>query len=111
MEKHSKSNKKHINNQKIVKKRKKKHIFLKIIFLLIIILGIFVAKRLYDAQGNILAAILGHNKETLENLDRLEVLLLGESTGMSDTIIVASFDPKTRKSISSFYSKRYIYRR
>ncbi len=78
-------------------KKKKKHIFLKILLILIIILGIIAAKRLYDAEGNILGAILGHNKETLKNLDKLQVLILGESTGMSDTIIVASYDPKTQE--------------
>lgn len=88
------------NNKKTKKtkvKKKKKHTFLKIFLILIILFGIFVAKRLYDANGNILAAILGHNKETLKNLDKLQVLILGESTGMSDTIIVASYDPKTQE--------------
>ena len=88
--------------EKVVKKNKKskkknKHIILKIFIILVILLGIFVAKRLYDAGGNILGAILGHNSETLKNLDKLEVLILGESTGMSDTIIVASYDPKTQE--------------
>ena len=88
------------NNSKKAKKKtkkKKKHIFLKLLLIIIIILGIVVAKRLYDANGNILGAILGHNKETLKNLDKLQVLILGESTGMSDTIIVASYDPKTQE--------------
>lgn len=40
---------------------------------------------------------MGHNKETLKNLDTLQVLILGESTGMSDTIIVASYNPKTQE--------------
>ncbi len=79
------------------KKNKKKHIGLKFFLILIIFLGIFVGKRIYDAGGNILAAILGHNQETLKNLDKLQVLILGESTGMSDTIIVASYDPKTQE--------------
>ena len=88
--------------EKTVKKNKKskkknKHIILKIFIILVILLGIFVAKRLYDAGGNILGAILGHDSETLKNLDKLEVLILGESTGMSDTIIVASYDPKTQE--------------
>ena len=86
------------NKSKIKKtKKKNKHIALKIFIVLVILLGIFIAKRLYDAGGNILGAILGHNAETLKNLDKLEVLILGESTGMSDTIIVASYDPKTQE--------------
>ncbi len=82
-------------NKKI--KKKKKHTFLKIMLILVILLGIFVAKRLYDANWNILGAILGHNRNTLQNLDKIQVLILGESTGMSDTIIVASYDPKTQE--------------
>lgn len=85
------------NSSKNTKKKRKKHICLKIFLVLIILLGIFVAKRIYDANGNLLAALLGHNKETLKNLDKLQVLILGESTGMSDTIIVASYDPKTQE--------------
>ena len=85
------------NSSKNTKKKGKKHICLKIFLVLIILLGIFVAKRIYDANGNLLAALLGHNKETLKNLDKLQVLILGESTGMSDTIIVASYDPKTQE--------------
>lgn len=87
-----------INNKKIKKKkRKKKHRFLKILLLIIIVLGIFFGVRLYRAGGNWLAALLGHDKQTLENLEKFQILILGESTGMSDTIIVASYDPKTQE--------------
>lgn len=81
-------------------RKKKRHIGLKIfIFILIIfaILGGIYAKRVYDLDGNWLAALLGHNKDTLKNLDKLYVLAMGESTGMSDTIIVCSYDPKTQE--------------
>ena len=40
---------------------------------------------------------MGHNKDTLKNLDKLEVLIMGESTGSSDTMIVCSYDPKTQQ--------------
>lgn len=84
-----------INN--VNKKKKKKHIGLFIFLIIIIALGIFIAVRLYRARGNVLGAILGHDENTLKNLDKLQVLVLGESTGMSDTIIVASYDPKTQE--------------
>ena len=82
------------------KKKKKKHIGRKIfLFILIacVLAGIWFAKRLNDVDGNWLAVLLGHNKETLKNLDTLQVLVMGESTGMSDTIIVCSYNPKTQK--------------
>ena len=93
-EKIEKKNKK---NTETVKNKKNKHIVLKIFLIILLILGVFVFKRLYDANWNILGAILGHNRKTLENLDKLQFLILGESTGMSDTIIVASYDPKTQE--------------
>lgn len=81
-------------------RKKKRHIGLKIfIFILIVfaILGGIYAKRVYDLEGNWLAALLGHDKDTLKNLDKLYVLAMGESTGMSDTIIVCSYNPKTQE--------------
>jgi len=105
MGKHYQSNDKFNNkniklnkNKKIKKKkRKKNHRFLKIFLLIVIALGIFMGVRLYNAGGNWFAALLGHNKHTLENLEKFQILILGESTGMSDTIIVASYDPKTQE--------------
>lgn len=85
------------NNRK--KRRKRRHLGRKIFFLFLVICifaGILFAKRVNDLGGNWLAALMGHNKETLKNLDTIQVLLMGESTGMSDTIIVASYNPKTQ---------------
>lgn len=84
-----------------VKKGKKKKLHIgRIIFLIIIvvcvIVGIIFAKRLYDLKGNWMALLLGHNKETVENLETLRILVMGESTGMSDTIIACSYNPKTQ---------------
>lgn len=84
-----------------VKKGKKKKLHIgRIIFLIIIvvcvIVGIIFAKRLYDLKGNWMALLLGHNKETVKNLETLRILVMGESTGMSDTIIACSYNPKTQ---------------
>ncbi len=85
--------------KKSKKKERKSHI-VRIIFLIIIIVcvivGIIFAKRLYDLEGNWMAVLLGHNKETVENLETLRILIMGESTGMSDTIIACSYNPKTQ---------------
>ena len=97
----------------IDKKRKKKKskgskIFIFILIVLAVLGGIF-AKRVYDLDGNWLAALFGHNKKTLENLDKLYILAMGESTGMSDTIIVCSYDPKTQEaSMMSIPRDTYI---
>lgn len=88
-------------NKKISKKkrknRKRKRIILLILLILIMLLGIFIGLRIHRADGNLLAALLGHNKTTRQNLEKLQVLILGESTGMSDTIVVAQYDPKNQE--------------
>ena len=82
------------------KKKKNKKLRFKIFIFILILLaiggGIF-AKRVHDLNGNWVAALLGHNKATLEHLDKLYILVMGESTGMSDTIMVCSYDPKTQE--------------
>lgn len=81
-------------------KKKKKHIGRNIFLIILIIcaiLGIRFAKKVNDLDGNWLAALLGHNKETVKNLEPLQILVMGESTGMSDTIIVCQYNPKTQK--------------
>ena len=97
MGKHSETNEKEVKTKK---GKKKRHIGRKI-FLVILIICIFAgikfAKKVNDLGGNWLAALLGHNEETLKNLDRLDILIMGESTGMSDTIIACSYNPKTQK--------------
>ena len=64
------------------KKTKKKHIGLKIFIIILVILAIaggLFAKRVYDLGGNWLAALFGHNEKTLESLDKLYILAMGES--------------------------------
>ena len=103
MGKHDKTNEKvkeEINGKQKKRNKKKRHIVLKIFIIILIILGIcagIFAKKVYDLDGNWIAALFGHNKETIKNLDKLEVLIMGESTGSSDTMIVCSYDPKTQK--------------
>ena len=85
------------NNRK--SRRKRRNFGRKIFFLFLVICifaGVIFAKKVNDLGGNWLAVLMGHNKETLKNLDTIQVLLMGESTGMSDTIIVASYNPKTQ---------------
>ncbi len=87
------------NEKKNKVKTKKKNIRFKLFLLALLvfaILGFLFAKNLYDLEGNWIAALMGHNKNTLEKLKPLEFLILGESTGMSDTIIVCSYNPKTQ---------------
>lgn len=91
------------------KKRKKKtnkkiiYIFLLVI---IIILAIFAYGFYEKVQKNgggmqgILATMMGHDENTLKNLEEIRVLVLGISTDittdLTDTIMIASYYPKTQ---------------
>ena len=91
------------NNKK--KKIKIRNLRLKLFILALIVFAIFgflFAKNLNDLEGNWIAVLMGHNKNTLEKLEPLEFLILGESTGMSDTIIICSYNPKAQ--VASMFS-------
>ena len=90
--------------REILEKRKKKHRKAKIILIIILILILslvgFIAYRTYKNGGGMrgfLATMLGHDEHTVETLDELFVLLVGESGGMTDTIMLCSYDPKTQE--------------
>jgi len=106
-----KINKMNKNNQvttsKKVKKVKKSNKLGKVLIFLIIILIALIGMIIYKAKQNgggmtgLLSVLVGHNEETLKNLDPIQVLLMGVSTDnggkLTDTIIVANYDPKTQK--------------
>lgn len=88
------------------KKKKKSKVIRKILFLIIIALiiymGIFGYKSHINGGGiqGMLATLVGNDKETLEELDPIQFLLLGVSTDLggkiTDTIMVATYNPKTQ---------------
>jgi len=90
------------NNSKNIKEKKKKKgfigCFIIIILLSIVAYGTFsVLQKINDNGGGlqgVLGVAFGHNKETKNQLERVNFLLLGESENMTDTIIVCSYYPK-----------------
>ena len=92
--------------EKKTKKKKKSKILKKILISLLIILIALIVWIAYKTQKNgggmqgLLSTLVGHNEETLKNLDSIQVLLMGVSTDnggkLTDTIIVATYDPKTQ---------------
>ena len=84
-------------------KSKKKHIFLKTVLILLAIIlilaGIFVYKWQKNGGGiqGALKTTLGHDENTVNQLDKMYCLILGQSQNLTDTIILASYDPKTQK--------------
>lgn len=90
------------------KKKKKKRIILKvllvIIFIIILCIGGFVGYSAYKhgwGMKGLIQTAIGQDERKLQDLDPFTVLLLGVSEDISskltDTIIVASYNPKTQK--------------
>lgn len=88
-------------------KKKKKSSVLKriIIFLLILLIGCigFIGYKTHANGGGMqgfLSTIVGNNESTLEELDPIQILLLGVSTDLggkiTDTIMVATYNPKNQ---------------
>ena len=107
--KNTKNNKKKNQNTKQKPKKKMKmwkKIFLVILLILLIAGGVF-AYRVYKNGGGLsgmLATVVGHDENTRKNLGELQVLLMGVSTdqegvALTDTIIVASYNPNTQKAV------------
>ena len=88
------------------KKNKKKHPirnFFIFLLLIIIIVGILFYKKVQENGGGIqgmLCTILGQSVDDLQNLEPINVLLLGISedidTKLTDTIIVCSYNPQSQ---------------
>ena len=84
------------------KGKKKKSIVLRIILLLIIVLILatvilFYKKYKEEGWAGVSKTLLGHNEETVNSLDKMYCLILGQSQNLTDTIILASYDPKTQE--------------
>ena len=92
-------------NPNIKKKKKKgKKVLLIILLLLLVAGGVFAYKVHKNGGGltGILATTMGHNGDTRKNLDEFKCLVLGISTDeegalLTDTIMVASYNPNTQK--------------
>lgn len=93
--------------EKKQRKRKKFRVLKVLLFIILIAIlavgGFVVYSGCKNGWGisNIIATVVGHDQNTLKNLDELQVLLLGISTDTSavltDTIMVGSYNPKTQK--------------
>ena len=90
-------------NTKTKEKKRKGGVVKKVILfllLIIVILGGIFAYKVHKNGGGIsgmLAATLGHDEDTVNKLPKLYCLLLGKSQNLTDTIMLASYDPKTQE--------------
>lgn len=96
------------NVKKNKKEKKKKRTLRKILLLILVVLliaGSVFAYKTYKNGGGVsgmLATVVGHDENTKKNLGEFRCLILGISTDqenvdLTDTIIVASYNPNTQK--------------
>lgn len=89
-------------------KKKKKKIWKKVVLLIALIVAIASGIFAYKVEKNggglqgMLATVVGHDENTKKNLGEFKCLVLGISTdlegsSLTDTIIVASYNPNTQK--------------
>lgn len=93
-----------MKKQQKTKEKKKKGgkgriVLLVIVLIILIAIGVFAYKVHKNGGGisGMLATTLGHDENTVNNLDKIYCLLLGKSQNLTDTIILASYDPKTQE--------------
>ena len=103
--KHPQSRQSRDNNVHRQPKEKKKRSsgfkkVLVIITLIITILSTLFVIRMCEngwTYGGLLATFLGHNKNTVNKLDTVYIVVTGESQNLTDTIMVCAFNPKQEK--------------
>ena len=93
-------------NKKIKKKHKILKVFLIIILMIVLFIGGFLGYSVYQngwSLKGILQTVTGQSEEKLQELDEFKVLILGVSEDISaaltDTIMVASYNPRTQKAV------------
>lgn len=96
-----------IKNKSKKKTKKKNKVLNKILIFLLLVLTVLVVGIVNKTRQNgggmqgLLSTLVGHDEETLKNLDPIQVLLMGISTDnggkLTDTIIVATYNPKEQK--------------
>ena len=79
--------------------RKKKKIFLVFVLLIAVAGGVFAYKVIKNGGGieGTLITVLNHDENTVATLPKVYCVLLGQSQNLTDTIMLASYDPKTQK--------------
>lgn len=101
----NKLNKRGKENVKNKKKKKTWKKVLLVIILILLIAGSAFSYKVYKNGGGMsgmLATVVGHDENTKKNLGEFKCLILGISTDqeevdLTDTIIVASYNPNTQK--------------
>ena len=95
-----------VSKRKKSKKNKKVSIILKVILIILLVIIVRIGYKFIKGMnqngwtiGGFVATMLGHDENTLANLSRLNILLIGQSQNLTDTLLVCSYDPKTQDAV------------
>lgn len=91
--------------EEVIEKQKRRYVIIKSIasitlVIVTILMGFFVGYRISINGGGmrgLFATVLGHDEKTVLNLEKFVFLIVGESEGMTDTIILCSYNPRTQE--------------
>lgn len=103
--KHTQNRPRNDNRSRNYKEKKKssglKKVLIFILFILVILATLFIIRMNENGwtYGGLMATFLGHNKDTVNHLDTVYVVVTGESQNLTDTIMVCAFNPKQSKLI------------
>lgn len=101
--KHTQNRPRNDNRSRNYKENKKssglKKVLIFILFILVILATLFIIRMNENGwtYGGLMATFLGHNKDTVNHLDTVYVVVTGESQNLTDTIMVCAFNPKQSK--------------
>lgn len=81
------------------KRRGLQKVLVTIAFIFVILVTLFVIRMSENGwtYGGLLATFLGHNKDTVNRLDTVYIVVTGESQNLTDTIMIVAFNPKQSK--------------
>lgn len=88
------------DNNNYKKKSKKNKKVKKVIATIVTVIIILFLIRLCEngfTRGGFIATLLGHNSKTVEKLGTIDILITGESQGLTDTILICSYNPKNQQ--------------
>lgn len=108
--------KKNKNTKKIKKSRKVVRAVVCVLLIFVILAFVFLGYKINKNGGGLsglLATVLGENEETLEDLEPIQILIMGisgvDDYKLADTIMIASYNPKTQSaSLMSIPRDTYV---
>ena len=88
------ANAKSKNGHNKAKHKNIKKVILAIFFVLLVLFVIRMTENGWS-YGGFLATIMGHNSKTVDKLEPIYVVITGESQGLTDSIMLCKYDPKS----------------